>query len=601
MKLRILTIVALAASWLPVRAIDNLTTLLPEDVTVFMTMPDSQLFEKLDEHPIQKAIAGSELKKIFAPWMEKQKEAREMVDKIYKEETGMTLEEVQKTFKGGMAIGMKFDFAALILGVRAEFDGGGAAGGAPKLPKGVFEMTVATAFSGDDALAEKIARTYGRIFKDAAAKTAGGAAPFAKFPDEYVFSAEDYAGVKLHLWKLKKGSTSMIETPGFTVMDGTLVVTMSEEGLRGAVDRVKKGGKSLADSPRHASLAKSAKDSDMIAYFDLASVIKAGMNMAAKEGGAAAGQTLTAMRALGLNKLDLLYMTLDLSKNRSDMEMGLTFHDNPGIMKVLAMDGPGIVPNFFPPDADSGGHGTMHFDRMLNAIESLMKDAVPAMGDMIATQLDEIKKETGVDIRKDIIANIGPDVVSASSPTPEGVKKDDEDEEPQPTVLGLKLKDRKAVELAVNTLINKAAPDAAMFEKREYQGATIHNMKEAPIGYLFTDDWFFLTMGPPTLIEKVITRMAKGGDDHLFALPVVKSAFEGLPDDDDGSTYFDLGPSLDTLLELASGIGEIPGVSEIVNLNDLPKQMNLPLVLGMREYLDDKSIHIRMHIAEKKK
>jgi hypothetical protein len=393
---------------------------------------------------------------------------------------------------------------------------------------------------------------------------------------------------------------AVIDSPGYAVADGTLIVSMSEDALHGSLDRLKKGAKSLADSPRHSALAKTTKDNDVVAYFDLGSVVKSAMNAAAQQGGAAAGQTLTMMRAFGVNKLDLIYMTADLSKNRADLDMGLTFHDNPGIMKVIAMDGPGIVPNFFPPDADSASHGTMHFDRMLTAIEGLMKEAVPAMGDMIGQQLDEMKKQTGVDIRKDIIANIGPDIVSATAPAVGG-KKDDDENEVEPTVLALHLKDRKTVELAVNTLINKAAPDAAMFEKREYQGVTINNFKEAPIGFLFTDEWFVLSMGPQTLLEKVITRMAKGGDDHLFSQPVVKSAFEGLPAGDDGSSFFDLGQKLDALLELAAPLGETAGLSEMIDFKNLPKQLNLPLVMGTRQYLDDNSFHVRIHIAEKTK
>ncbi len=600
MKYRICTLVVLAASWLPVRAVENLATLLPEDVTVFSSAKDARLFEQLDEHPLKKILVGSGLEKVMAPWIAKTAENKVKIDKIFKEETGLSVDEVFKKFSGGSAAGAKIDFAALFMGFANR---GGA--GAPELPKGLFDVTLAMDFSGDEALAEKIVRSYGRMFGELVKMPAAAASPipFAKFPDEYNATAEDYAGVKLHVWKLKKGAKSLIESPGYALIDGAMVVSFSEEGLKASVDRVKKGGKSLAESPRHAALAKSAKDSDMVSYFDIGSAVKSGMNMAAKEGGAGAGQGLSFVRALGLHKLDFIYFTLDLSKNRSDMEFGVTFHDNPGIMKVFATDGPGIVPNFLPPDADSGSHSTIYFDKMLAAIEGLMKEAVPAMGDMIGTQIDELKKQTGVDIRKDIIANIGPDFISASEPLKEGAtkKEDDEEEELEPTIVGIKIKDRKTVELAVNTLINKSAPDGAMFEKREFQGVSINNMKEAPMGYIFTDDWFILSMGPQTLLEKVITRLAKPGDDHLFAQPVVKSAFEGLPGGDDGSTFLDLGPTLDKLLEMASGLGEVPGLSELINLKDLPKKMNLPIVIGMRQYKDDNSFRVRLHIAEKKK
>ena len=594
MKTHIITLIALVAAWLPARAIENLDTLLPEDVTVYFGMKDFHLYEKLDDHPLAKAVGGSELKKIFSPFMNKQKETEEKVEQIYKEETGMTPLEVKKSFTGGSAIGVKFDFVQLFMVGRAA----GIGGAAPEFPKGMIDLTAAIGFSGDEALAEKLVRAYGRINKEVTAGEAAGA--LAKFPEEYDSSTEDYAGVKIHTWKLKKGVKSFIESPSYAIHDGALIFGLTEQGLRAAVDRVKKGAKSLADSPRHTTLAKSAKDSDLVTYFDLASVIKSAMNMAAQQGGAAAGQTLSMLRAIGVNKLDLLYMTLDLANNRSDMEMGLTFHDNPGIMKLLAATSAGTPPTFIPADSTSVSYGGVDFGKMLTIVEGLVKDAMPAMGDLIETQLGEVKKQTGVDIRKDILGNLGTDMFSASAAPAESAA--DDDEAADPTIIALKLKDRKALELAVTTLINKAAADEAMFEKREYQGHQINNLKEMPIGYVFTDDWLVVSMGPQTLLEKTLTRMAKGGDDHLFTLPSVKAALEGLPAVGDiGTGYFDMESMLDSLLEMAGGLDEVPGFNELIDLKNLPEKLNLPLVMGFRQYSSDNSTSVRFHFAEKKK
>ena len=108
MKLRILTFITLVAAWLPARAVENLNTLLPEDSAFFMSMRDTYLFENLDDHPIAKIVAQSELKKVFAPLMKTQVAGRERSEKIYKEETGMTPAELRKFFPGSTVAGMKF-------------------------------------------------------------------------------------------------------------------------------------------------------------------------------------------------------------------------------------------------------------------------------------------------------------------------------------------------------------------------------------------------------------------------------------------------------------------------------------------------------------
>ena len=606
MKLRILTFITLAAAWLPARAVENLNTFLPEDSAFFMSMRDTYLFENLDDHPIAKIIAGSELKKVFAPLMKTQVAGRERGEKIYKEETGMTPAELRKFFPGSTVAGMKFDFPRM-LDEMAKNPGNPPAAS----PFEYIDFIFAMAFTGDEALTEKMARAYGRVMKeaiDAAPKppNAPDAPPkLASFPDDYDSSTDDYAGVKLHLWKLKQGVKAPIESPCFALLDGALVISTSERGLRGALDRVKKGGASLADAPRYVRMTKLAKESDMLMCFDIASVVHPAMDKTAKEGGLAAGQSLSIMRAIGVHKLDFLYGTLDASNNRAEMEFGITFHDQPGIMKVLAMDGPGIVPAFIPPDADSAGHGTLHLSRMLEAIEGLVKEGMPIMGDMIGNQIDELKKRTDVDIRKDLLANIGPEYWTASAPPPEvAAKKPDaaeDDDFPESQIIAFKVKNRSAVELAVDSLINKLAPDAAMFEKREYQGHSIHNVKDAPIRYLFTDDWLILSVGDPSLLEKTLTRMAKGGDDHLFALPSVKAALAGLPGGDDGSTFMDLGATLDRLLPLLGKENEIPPLKALINFDDPPKKLNLPLVIGVRQYHDDTSMRARVHATERSK
>jgi hypothetical protein len=425
-----------------------------------------------------------------------------------------------------------------------------------------------------------------------------------RFPEDFDASTDDYAGVKLHLWKIKPGVKSPVESPCYALLDGTIVVSTNERGLRGAVDRVKKGAASLADSQRHRQLLKTAGETDVLGSLDITAFVHPLMDKAAKEGGVAAAQTLTLLRAVGVQKFDFLYFTLDLSKNRADMEIGLTFHDQPGIIKVLSFDGPGTVPSFIPPDADSAGHSTWHLDRALAGIEGIMKEGVPIMGDLIGTQFDELKKRSGVDVRKDLIANIGPDYWTASAPpprenevkTPPGNESEDGITESQ--MIALKVRNRPAVELALTTLINNVASSEAIFEKREYQGHSIHTMKEEPISYLFTDDWLILSIGAPNLLERTLTRMAKGGDDHLFAQPVVKAALGGLPDGDDGSTFMDLGATLDRLLGLLAE-EELDGLDAWVNLDDLPKSLNLPLVLGIRQYHDETSFRSKVHFAEK--
>lgn len=618
------TLLALLCTLLPsLRAATDLASMLPEDSTFVMNFPDAHAFDKMEEHPVAKVFTSDAMKKLMGPFLAMQEKNKKLVEKVWKEEAGMTMEEAQALANGGVAMGMRIRIVDMIMARKA-----GLGGPAPvPSPFQFMEGTMLMHFSGDESVAEKYVAANIRVMKEAAKEAAKvneeedeDAKPkmkFAAFPDDYEASVEEHAGVKVHMWKAKAGKPAMVETPCWALVDKVFVVGLSERSMHEALDRLKKGGNSLVDSPRYKAVAALAKDDAGFGYVDIQGIAAPllGELDAQVKRGAVPPMSIQLMRALGVDKLDTAYASLGMKGSGVDMELGITYHGQPAIMEFIAIDGPGTPPAFIPAEADSVSYGTLHMEKMMAVVEKVLAEADAGTAAMFNAQLDALKTNTGVDIKKNLLAFIGTEYWSATAPLPERAaakkpaKRDDDDEEMEEAdnesaLMGIPLKDRKAFELSVNTLLNTFAPGGALFETREVQGFTVKNLKdsETEVGFVFTDDWLIVSMGPQDFLEKVLSRIKKGGgEDSIFSLPHVKSALSALPGDDDGTSYMDFEAFVRSMMPPLKQLAALGVFGPEVDEDTFPDKLEMPLALVSRTYRDADAFRIRIHLETKAK
>jgi hypothetical protein len=611
MKLRVscLSILASLAAWLPARGADEPIDFLPEETSVYFSFSKTKDTPALADHPIYKALATPAMKKAFAPLLAQMAEGEERAAKVWKEETGLTLEQAEALMAGTTAFGLRAQFDQIVDKI-AENRGKGAD---VESPFTMMDMIGAVHFAGDEALAEKVVNAYLRIFKEGNASAAAKNPDVSKFP-EFEATTEDHEGVKLHIYKPKGGEKAILRDAGWAFMDKMIVFASSEKALAGAVDLAKKGGPSLAKAPRFAPIAEKSKNGNFTFFVDLHATIGAMVKkFVALQGNAVqegAPNPATVLAALGVDKFDSVSLLGDFKGGAVTAELGVNYHDKPGLMSLMAVDGPGTVPDFLPPYATSGAYGTFVLERMMTAAEQVLKEAYPPFSAAMAVQLDEVKQKTGVDIKKDLLANLGPDMwsVTGELATPGKLsekKGDDEDEDlaTEPQVFGLRVKDKKAFQLALKSLLNYVAPDQALFEDREYRGNTIRSMKglPMPVSYVLTDDWLIVNLGPEILLEDVLGRLKSPGGEHLFGQAHIRDAFKAFPAGDSGTSYLNFGDLLQTIVTLLRQLPEVEALDSIVDLKALPEKLNLSLSLFSKSYLEDNGYRVHFRLEEKSK
>lgn len=585
-------------------AVDDLLTLLPEKTTLAVSATDLKAVEKLEDHAVVKVIGTPELKKAFAPAIGKWTEQLESFEKYWKEEAGLNNRDLQDLFAGGIAVGMTLDPESM----KSEISAG-------KSFSDVIDdveapVAIVAHFGGDEAKADDVVKA---LMRSSSGEEGKKDEPPLVFPDDYNSVTDDDHGVKLHIITPKKERKN--ETMAWALNDKVLITTNSEKNLRSMLDRARNGGSSLATAPQFKEVATRAKGSDVVFYAHIQPWIKTGLSTALErsekgdpEPGAPDFGKIAAV--LGIDQFESVYGMANTKENAVDVEFGVTFQKKPGILKLLSSSGPGKAPEFLAPDLKNGSYGTFDWAQCMTDVQDMLQEAMPTMNMMLEMQLGEIRTKTGVDIKKGLLGSFGSNYWSAADAleAKRGAKTKKDDDLPvtpeaAPQVIGIELKGQKAFDLALTSILNYVAPGQGLFEKVEYQGYTLNQFKSSPIPvvYVTTEDWFIFSVGPRTLLEKILTRLSKGGNqDNLFTQPHVVSAIRALPAGGVGTTYTDLGSMLETVLTLAR---QVPSseLEEFMNVEALPEHISLPLALSSRFYNEANSVRFRLHIEEKAK
>jgi hypothetical protein len=598
----------------PIQAADLLSAF-PENTTFVISSTDVERLQSLDEHAVTKVLTTPELRKAFAPGLKRWEDGLAAMEKHWKDESGLSVKELRELFDGGAAFGFAFNMNALASTLTARVE----KRDPDKSPvtEDSMQGMIMAHFAGDEATAEKVMNGFLRGTEGSSKdKKDDKGEEKLVFPDDYTSDVHEERGVKLHVWSPKK--TSKGSASAWALVDKVLILTNGEKTLKACVERLQQGGSSFAESPAVKDLLARMKTNDLFGIAHVQPFMQVIETLAiktfsekSKSGPPGMPDPAKIFGWLGLTKFEIGYMAFDFKGEAMNVDLGVAFKEKPGVLKLIATSGPGTMPDFLPVDATSGGFGTMSLDRMMGTIEEFLADVMPPVNAMVSVKLDEIRRQSGADIKKDLLGNLGPDYWTVTGLPAEGLgaklKKKDEDElvaaeDVEAQVVGFRMKDRKTFELALSSILNWALPGQALFEKSDYQGFAVQQFKgtPVPVGYVITDDWFMIFVGPRVVLDKVLSRLRKGGGgEHLFNQPHVASAMKALPEGGDGTSYADLGVMLGALAEVAK---ELPGGGEpnpFIDFDALPDDLKIPLTLTTRTYNEEGGLRLRIHIEEK--
>jgi hypothetical protein len=589
---------------LPLQAADP-ATVLPDESVAYLEVDNAGIY-KLENHPVAKAFPLAELKALFYKLSGTSADYEEETKKFLAQETGVSYDDLVKKM-GRLA------FSLHDLKIPSN-----------PTPENVrMEFSIAEEVDADEAFVEKYIQAMVKLVKkeiEKQGKTSGNDIDkvLGKLADLFDHSTVEHAGAKIHVFKLKdtdetKGAPDFVREWAFTVYNKMLLGSSGQDQVEEMVDRLKAGGEtgSLAASSYYKADHDKTGKSLAVASLNLETIGSLVEKYALP---LAEGSDIDAKKiwtTLGGDKLKSAVLAMNGAEETIDLAALLTYSEKPGLLALPAIPGAGTPPSFFPKDLSSASYQQLDLSKTFENVEKLVTEVYPPAGPALNLGLNMVQQQTGVDLRKEIIDQLGPDIWSVSSVSKEEVKLDSG----KPNglmamsmgkeVLGIRVKDSKAVGLAIKTLINKAGQEDALFEKQEYQGFTINVIKDTPnefkVGWVLTDDWLILSIGDQPALEQVLSRLSKKDTDGFFSQKRIAKHIEAMRDGQAVTSVSNIGDSLKELCTILGMIVESSGVSEAkaIPFDKLSKLLDVPLIGVSKAWIDAKHAEFRIRIAPK--
>lgn len=646
------TVLLALTGFSPLHAADPLAASLPQDSVLFFNASNLTKLRQLKDHPMAKTVLAGELGKALVPMMDKLSgEADAATASILKEETGLTLEEILAKFPGAAAGSVSLVLNKMMEDPTDLSDAG---------------LTLVADFTGDEALMAKMLTALDKIEEkqsaeeaakakaadqtakedadpdekdaDAAAEETGDGKPVANWPGDYEEAVTETAGVKVHEWTVSDPDKKAGDAVSWSVANGKAAISVGRTDFKELVARLVKPATegSLAATPAWKTLPDTAQESDLLMGVNLErlmSEMREGFRVQKEKGELETGglpiDPLQAWTGLGLDKFRIAFLATTFEPEDIAMHMGITYAEKPAVMKIYATKGPGVPPAFIPADVQEVSWGTFDWGAMYDNLTAMATAVSPMAADTIEGGTTEMKKMMGVDLRKDILGQMGDALWSASHRDPVETKaegkgtgasgKEEDGAEESPTdalsalafaegesqVIGIGLKDTKAFELSLKTIFNTMAPGEGLFDDRKFMGTTIHQIKGLPeemkVAWLIHNETMMLSIGKSDLLEKIIGGMAKAPANALIEAPHIKAALAKLPEGGVSTGYADAGQMMEMMLlpmmELMSSLSAEGDAAEIMEL--IPEKLDLPWAMVSRLYLGDQSMDLRVRLSAK--
>jgi Protein of unknown function (DUF3352) len=502
-------------------AATSLQRLIPEQAGAFVAVHDvPKLLQHWKDSPWSKTWNDEQVQRYFAPLRAQMKADAWSAEA--KEKTGYTLEELL-AFATGDAIIVVPDF------------------GFVQEKSQIPELLIAIDVGDNGAKIEE-------LFAKAANKG----------PAE---ETSEFSGITVHTLPAgpdKKNGEP--DTPAtWAIVEGKWLLSPSKDAVVSAIDAVQKGGlsNSWESAERRLMLEKRVGESEFTFILNaqaLYPAMKASIEADQKASGEKSGGPFgfdsgALLSALGLDTWRDLYFTAKMTDDATVAHAGLTYSEIRGLTKLAAYkEGPVAQPSFVSAGWTTVSTAQFSLRDAWSALEEMLEAFNPAISGMVQGQIRKMNKDLGIDLKRDLIGNLGDTIVAAQvlSPNANPSKPAATDFE-QLVVISLQNADVFAN--AIDAFRRSMGPNGeAYFKTRDYLGQKIMTFEQPGqdgpgarkgVSYAIAKGYVFLSIGSAAPVESALQGLT-GEKPTLWEKPEVKTALAELPANASAFQYQDV-------------------------------------------------------------
>lgn len=372
-------------------------------------------------------------------------------------------------------------------------------------------------------------------------------------------TTEDYNGVTLHSVKSKADAQTEAATPGegepiepaksavWALHEGRWFIASSRALVTGALDALAAGGlaDSLASSPSYVARGAGAGEGRpgyalRLDFKALYPVLVASMEAARdpqQPPNAMGIEPLNVVKALGLDALDAISASGHIADDGAMRGLfSITYSEKRGLVNLLAYrDGPVAKPDWVPAGWTNVSSMNFSLADVYAELEVMLDKISPLLSGMALGQVRAFDRQLKIDIKRDLIENLGPAIISAvAMPAGSSAEKPAPYDEAE-QFFAVALADSASFERTVEALKGRFLPPAGgPLQEREYLGRKLYEMSpEAGKGfaYAITDGWLLVGVGSAAPVEAAIQGLAKPDASASFwARPDMRAGFAEMPE-----------------------------------------------------------------------
>lgn len=560
--LLILTFFSALTAHLPGKAFDRI---IATDADAIFTLRDiSALREAWKEHPLVLDLAEASLADLFGQAFASSGDADEQAGfKELLEEFNLDVEEIFTLFPGQAGLAL-YNFADLVMQKSERPD-----------------LAILAEFSASSERLDELMQI--QFERNAKAQQ-------EKNPEvEHTLIREYFMGETLYFDEVFDGEKTYIED-GYALVDGIFILASPEERLRTMVESIKAGSEApLARSAPYQRVSEASGIVDGRFYVNFEAFLPT-LNEALLGGTMPPPLAMFGMsgsslgQALSLGDWQAFSFDFKVQEAGIRAHSAIIFREKTGLFKLLAY-GEGALPaaHYVPTGALSSAVSRFDLSEMFAQLEAFLGAASPTAPVLLNIQLQQIKSNTGVDLRRALLQNFGTEVVSFSILPEEGPGNNAL--APAEQVYVFQIKDAAALSGALEALKDLVPGARAQIQTREFEGETIHTFSNAgaavPEGsppaqdfsYVVTRTHLIANVGRIGTLQRVLTSM-QSGDAGFWQQPKIEALVErvGTP----GAvarSYTDLGQALTSLLESIQEAQQLTGKGSRI---ETPSSIELP-------------------------
>jgi hypothetical protein len=490
----------------------------------------AELHAAWEGHPFAEIAENSDLQAFFAPLLEAASDDEDDNTIGFMEnELGLTVDEFLEIFPGQIAVAM-FNLPELAMkvedrpsvGFMAEFSGDGER--IKEMMKMLHEKSLEVRKEGNSDFESKLIE-------------------------------ETFMGEALYFAEIFDGEETYIEN-GYALIDGIFVFADPESRLRSLVETIKDGPESpLSENAAYIRSRERGGRGDASVYVNLEEIMpplnKALLEFSMEGGAAMFGVSANSLdAALSLESMQALFVDVDLIEEGLSTHSGIIYREKAGLMGLFTYNnGPLPEARYIPESIFSTSITTFDVSAMVAKLEQFLGAASPTLPPLIEMQMQNVRTQTGIDLRESILQNFGGGLVTLAT-LPAAQRDDPTFIQPEQVIL-LELRNPEALSGAVEALIDMAPGVRELIEVQEFAGERIHTIKtiEDPmmpeasgedVSYVITRTHFIINIGSIGLLQEVLSRI-ESGDDGFWQSAEAERLFEDMAMDGAVSrSYLDL-------------------------------------------------------------